>query len=124
MNRNGQYCQSSLTGDSLAYLSNILVPNLADLLDICRTLRNAFERVAQNNQLVLLRLRDFKVDARLHHDASHDLFADKVPVGRFVSLPTSNNRQAEIAPSTYRISTSNRPVSLFFSTLTLMGKCA
>ena len=32
--------------------------------------------------------------------------------------------QIHLQMQTYRISTSNRPVSLFFSTFTLMGKCA
>jgi hypothetical protein len=64
--------------DGGSYLSDVLVPYFADLLDVCRALRNALQRVSADDQLVLLRLGDLDVDARLHHHPLHDLLADEI----------------------------------------------
>lgn len=123
-------------------LSDILVAHPADLLDIGRTLRDVLERVAQQDELVLLRLGDLDVDTGLEGDVADNLFADEVTTSpeSASSLPRiSRQPQSQSLPSipqplhtalpfhpgkTYRISTFQRPVSAFLSTLTLMGKWA
>jgi hypothetical protein len=92
-----------------AYLSDILVSHFADLLDVCRALGNTLQRVAADDQLVLLRLGDLDFDTGLHHHSLDDLLADEVPVVYQSALlpsclglwPTGGER---VLP--YRISTS------------------
>jgi len=93
------------------YLSDVLVSYFADLLDVCCALRHGLERVAEEDQLVLLRLGDLDVDAGLHYDAAHNLLADEVPER---SLRISKPFPPRAIPATrlaapkepYRISTS------------------
>lgn len=60
------------------HLPDILVPDSANLLNVCRALGDGLERVAGQDQLVLLRLGDLNVDARLHDHPPHNLLANKV----------------------------------------------
>lgn len=59
-------------------LPDILVPHSADLLDICGTLGNVLEGVAEEDELILLGLGDLNIDTGLHNDAANDLLADEV----------------------------------------------
>jgi hypothetical protein len=124
----------------LAYLSDILVPHLADLLDICGALGDVFERVPLEDELVLLGLGDFDIDTGAHEDAAHNLLANEVPakLERQTSAPWFFEPTGNFVPNSstrfheqpwgikcpYRISTSKHSFSAFFSTLTLIGKCA
>lgn len=59
-------------------LSDILVPHPADLLDVCGGLGDSLERVAEQNQLILLCLGDLDIDSGLHDDFANELLADEV----------------------------------------------
>lgn len=63
-----------------SYLSDILVPHTADLLDVCSALRDGLEGVAEQDKLILLALGDLDVDALLHDDSADELLADEVAV--------------------------------------------
>jgi hypothetical protein len=107
------------------YLPDILVSYSADLLDVGGTLRDVLEGVSKQVELILLRRRHLDINTFLHDDPSDDLLADEVSMSPVSTplLPVQRPRGCW-CKTTYRISTSNRPVSLFLSTLTLMGKCA
>lgn len=105
------------------HLSDILVPYFANLLNVCSTLGNAFERVALEDKLVFLRLGDLDIDTGLHRHPPDNLLADEVSAPR-ASAPPFKLPDALQKGDAYRISTSYRPVSLLLSMLTLMGKCA
>lgn len=64
--------------NKISYLSDILVADLADLLNIGSTLRDVLDRVAREDELVLLRRRDGDVDALGHDHAADNLLADEV----------------------------------------------
>lgn len=133
-------CAPSAKG--MTNLSDILVAHSADLLDIGRTLRHVLEGVAKQDELVLLRLGDLDVDTGLEGDVAHNLLADEVTASPEsasswpripqqpqapISVPHSQplHSTLRLRPGkTYRISTFQRPVSAFLSTLTLMGKWA
>lgn len=68
-----------------SYLSDILVPHPADLLDVCGGLGDSLERVAEQNQLILLCLGDLDVDSGLHDDLANKLLADEVTVDPRIS---------------------------------------
>lgn len=130
------------SGKGMTNLSDILVAHSADLLDIGRTLRHVLEGVAKQDELVLLRLGDLDVDTGLEGDVADNLLSDEVTASpeSASSLPRiSQQSQSPISVpnsqplhpalsfhpgKTYRISTFQRPVSAFLSTLTLMGKWA
>lgn len=61
-----------------SYLSDILVADLADLLNVGGALRDVVERVAGEDKLVLLRGGNGDVDALGHDDAADNLLADEV----------------------------------------------
>jgi hypothetical protein len=84
----------------VAYLSDILVSYSANLLNICRTLRNTLQRVAAEDQLVLLCLGDLNVDARVHDDPSNNLLANEVSVPlELVPVPMPVSRDTILDPS-------------------------
>lgn len=60
------------------YLSDILVADLADLLDVGGALRDTLQGVSGQDQLILLRLGQLNVNALLHDHPSHNLLSDKV----------------------------------------------
>lgn len=62
----------------MSYLSDILVADLADLLNVGSTLRYVLERVAGQNELILLRGRDGDIDALGHDYAADNLLANEV----------------------------------------------
>ena len=62
----------------ITYLSNILVPYSADLLDIGSTLGNVLEIVAQQVELVFDVLGALNIDTRVHDNPTNDLLAQKV----------------------------------------------
>ena len=62
----------------ITYLTDILVPHLADLLDICGALGDSLEGVSEEDQLILLGLGDLDIDTAGHHDSPDDLLADEV----------------------------------------------
>lgn len=59
-------------------LSNILVSDPADLLNICRALGNILERIAGKDEFVFLCLRDLDCDTWAHVDSPHNLFTNEV----------------------------------------------
>lgn len=59
-------------------LSDVLVADLANLLDIGSALRHALQRVTRQDKLILLVLRQLDIDAFLHDDSADNLLADKV----------------------------------------------
>jgi len=61
------------------YLSDILVSNLAALLDIRRALGDILNGVAAKDKLILLSLRNFDIDARTHDHPADDFLANEVP---------------------------------------------
>lgn len=63
-------------------LSYILVLHPADLLNIRRALRHILEIVTREFELILDILGRLDVDARVHGNPSHNLFADEVSVRR------------------------------------------
>lgn len=64
----------------MSHLSDILVPDSADLLDVGGALRDLLEVVAGDNELVLLGLGGLDVDALLHDNLPHDLLTQEVSV--------------------------------------------
>ena len=70
--------KTDMTG--LAYLSDILVADSADLLDVGGALGNVLEGVAAEDQLILLGLGDLDVNTLLHDDAADELLANEVAV--------------------------------------------
>lgn len=62
------------------YLTDILVSDLADLLDIGSGLRDGLEGVTLKTELILLRSRDVDLDSWLHDDLSDNLLTNKVSV--------------------------------------------
>ncbi len=105
-----------------SYLSNILVPDPAYLLDVRGALGDVFQRISGQLQLVFLIFGGLDVDTWQHSDPSYDLFADEVPVQVADQTPIIAKPPNACMSSTYRMSTSYRSVSEFFSMLTLMGK--
>jgi len=80
LSHNVSGCRSEdVLHNGLAYLSDILVPDFADLLDICSALGNVFEGIALEDELVLLCLGDLDVDTWAHQDAADNLLANEVP---------------------------------------------
>lgn len=76
-----------------AYLSDILVPHTADLLDVCGALGDGLERVAEQDKLILLVFGNLDIDTLLHDDPADELLANEVAIRRkFVSLPTPTSR--------------------------------
>lgn len=65
---------------SEAHLSDILVSDSANLLDVCGALGNLLDVVAHEDKLILLSLGGLDVDTVLHDDLSHDLLAQEVSV--------------------------------------------
>ena len=65
-------------GRGWPYLSDILVPDLADLLNVGGALGDSLNGVTAQDELVLLRLGSLDVNAGLHGDAANDLLADEV----------------------------------------------
>lgn len=63
-----------------SHLSDILVPDLADLLDICRALGDVLERVAEEQELILLRFGHLDIDTFPQRYPVDDLLADEVTV--------------------------------------------
>lgn len=63
-----------------SYLSDILVPHSADLLDVCGGLGDSLEGVAGQDQLILLCLGDLDIDTGLHDNPADELLADEVAV--------------------------------------------
>lgn len=61
------------------YLSDILVSNLAALLDIRRALGDILNGVAAKNKLIFLGLGNFDSDARTHGHSADNLLANEVP---------------------------------------------
>ena len=126
------------------HLPDILVPHPANLLDVGSALRDGLERVTAEDELVLLSLRDLDIDTTLHHDPPDDLLTNEVATAHSTVSLVANltwrppSRESQHRPSrsqhiqsgwcssigTYRISTSQLPVSAFLSRLTLMGKWA
>lgn len=66
-----------MCGDE-AYLTDILVANTANLLDIGGGLGNILQRVTGEGKLILLVLGDLDIDTLVHLDATDDLLADEV----------------------------------------------
>lgn len=62
----------------MTYLTDILVPHLADLLDIGGALGDVLQAVAEQDELILLVLGDLDIDTLVHDDAADDLLADEV----------------------------------------------
>lgn len=62
----------------LTYLTDILVANTADLLDIGGGLGNILQRVSGEGKLILLVLGDLDIDTLVHDDLADDLLADEV----------------------------------------------
>jgi hypothetical protein len=60
------------------YLTNILVSDSADLLDICRALGNILQRVSAQLKLILLVLGNLDIDTWLHSNATDNLLSDEV----------------------------------------------
>jgi hypothetical protein len=60
------------------YLSDILVADLADLLNVGGALRDLFQVVASQDELILLSRRDGSVNTLGHDDAADNLLSNKV----------------------------------------------
>jgi hypothetical protein len=60
------------------YLSDILVSHSADLLDVGSTLRHVLERVAREDELILLVGGNLDIDTLGHDDTADDLLSNKV----------------------------------------------
>lgn len=75
-----------------SYLSDILVPHSADLLDVCRALGDSLEGVAAQDQLILLGLGDLDVDALLHDNPADELLADEVSVCGRTHQPSCSSK--------------------------------
>lgn len=65
-------------------LSDILVSNSADLLNIGGALRDVLERVTEQLELILLVLGGLDFNAWLHDDSADDLFTKEVSDFNFV----------------------------------------
>lgn len=65
--------------DTVKELSDILVSNLAALLDIRRALGDILNGVAAKDKLILLSLGNFDIDARAHDHPADDFLANEVP---------------------------------------------
>jgi hypothetical protein len=63
------------------YLSDILIPDPADLLDIRSGLRNVLKRVTSENDLVLDVGAGLNADTGKHRYTTDDLLSQKVTVG-------------------------------------------
>jgi hypothetical protein len=61
------------------YLTDILVADLADLLNVGGTLRDVLDGVSAENELILLGLGSLNIDTRAHGDTANDLLANEVP---------------------------------------------
>lgn len=85
----------ALLGDH-SYLSDILVPHPADLLDVCGGLGDSLERVAEQNELILLCLGDLDIDSGLHDDVANELLADEVTVESRISASLFSNDQITV----------------------------
>lgn len=108
-------------------LSNILVPHPTDLLNIRRALRHILQRISGDGQFVFLALRYLNINTFVHRDSSNNLLPQEISVTMSHQPMPSLGIKFSFTGSpqvTYRISTSCKPVSEFFSILTLMGKCA
>ena len=62
----------------IAYLTDILVANAANLLDIGGGLGNILQRVTGEGKLILLVLGGLDIDTLVHLNATDDLLADEV----------------------------------------------
>lgn len=69
---------AGLAEEEFSYLTDILVADLADLLDIGGGLGDVLERVAGQDKLILLGGRNDDIDTLGHGDAVDDLLADEV----------------------------------------------
>lgn len=70
-----------------SYLSDILVPHPADLLDVCGGLGDGLEGVAAQDELILLRLGDLDIDTLLHDDPADELLTNEVATHPQKSAP-------------------------------------
>ena len=64
----------------VTYLTDILVPHSADLLDISGGLGHVLERVAGEHDLILDVGRGLDADTGQHGDATNDLLAQEVAI--------------------------------------------
>ncbi len=62
----------------LTYLTDILVADFANLLDVGSRLGNVLQRVTGDAKLILLVLGDLDINTLVHNDAADDLLADEV----------------------------------------------
>lgn len=70
-------------------LSDILVANAADLLDVGGGLGDVLEGIAGEDELVLLGLGGLDIDALGHGDAADELLAEEVPAHSMSVLPSA-----------------------------------
>ena len=100
------------------YLTDILVPDTADLLDVGGTLGDTLQGVTGELELILDVGGGDNLNTGLGSHAADILLTQEV-TGKPRQYDHRGDRRAVIP---YRISSSARSVSLFFSMLTLMGK--
>lgn len=63
---------------SPTYLPNILVPNSADLLNVCGTLWNVLQRITVELYLILLILGNLYINTWVHGDLANNLLPDEI----------------------------------------------
>lgn len=76
---------------NFAHLSNILVADSANLLDVGRALRDTLERVAGQLELVLDVGRGDDLNTGLGGNAAHDLLTKEISVEMTKISPRSRN---------------------------------
>lgn len=111
----------------ITHLTDILVANTADLLDVGGALGDTLERVTGKDELILNVGGGSNVDVGLGSHAANVLLTEEVTIEKLAkkSLDTYFKQKTSGLPGNpYRISISARPVSWLGSMLTLMGKWA
>ena len=112
---------------AITHLTDILVANTADLLDVGGGLGDVLDGVTAKDELVLDVLGGLDVNALTEGDAADELLAEEVAahsMSVFAIPLLTLFRLSRLPRIAYRISTTQRPVSLSLSRLTLMGKWA
>jgi hypothetical protein len=112
--------------DTVQELTDILVANAADLLDVGGRLGDVLDGVTTEDELVLDVLGGLDFNALTEGDAADKLLAEEVPAHSLSvsAILYSNRSLQDLRGVAYLISTTQRPVSLSLSRLTLMGKWA
>lgn len=112
---------------TVTHLTDILVPDTADLLNVGGALGDSLQGVAGELELILDVGGGSDLNTGLSSDAANVLLTEEVTVTRNPSVLPFTCRvllRTEDRVFPYRISISAWPVSAFFSMLTLMGKWA